>query len=257
MVIYSGGSKISTLMWLVWVAVILSVSGGGLGLFRLLRHAGLAPSSSLPTTCGDINSEVYVKGKTFDGAGPVIQTGMNCKIILEDCTITSSDAIIKGSGMNVEVTIRNSKLTSKRTAIELEMNGKVRVESGSVVKGGDVAVEGASNLSLTVSNATLEGDIATKAGSNAQITLQQGSVLKGRKAAIEAGSSLKVRADGATLESGGPAIKGGGSGDVKMDAQCKITASPPFAFSGGAQIDVPPSVAAPKGAVPKPAPSRK
>jgi DNA-directed RNA polymerase subunit RPC12/RpoP len=245
MVIYSGNSG-----WvigrLVWIAVVVFLSGGGFAA-NSFRRTGCAPSASLPTTCG-LNDDILIKGKTFDGAGPVIVAGLNCKITIEDSTISSPDVIVKSDAPNVEVTVINSKLTTKsgsHAAIELSMNGKIRVSKGSVIKSDGSAVEGDTNLELTVNASTLEGDVAAKMGGNGKVTLGTGSVLKGKKAALDANGNLKLRAEGASLESAGPGVKAGSNADVKMDAQCKIAASPPFALGGNPQLDVPAGLSAP------------
>jgi hypothetical protein len=258
MVIYTGGAG-AAIGRIVWIGLVIFLSSGGFA-FARFRRAGCAPSESLPAHCGPMNDEVLIKGKTFDGPGPLVEAEMNCKITFEDCTLSSPDSIIKSDAMNVEVTVRNSKLTSKQSAIVLNMNGKVRIEKGSVVKSEESAVEGNSNTELTVSGSTLEGTLGANVGSNAKVTLQPGAILKGKRAALEGGSNMKLRAEGATLESSGPGLKAGPNTDVRMNAECKVVASPPFALSGASQMDVPANLsskppATVAGSAGKPAPA--
>jgi len=135
--------------------------------------------NQLPTECG-VNGHVSIHDKTFSGTGPLIRGGVNCTIEIKNCKL-ESDVIIE-AGTNNEIEIVGSTLTAKKraitaevnvqlhvsgksqitgakTALDLGMNAKVRLED-SAIRSPGVALHAESNLSLEATGGSIEGGTA-------------------------------------------------------------------------------------------------
>jgi DNA-directed RNA polymerase subunit RPC12/RpoP len=199
---------------------------------------------SFPVVCGT-NEEITISGKTFEGKGTLI-TGDNCKLTIKDSTL-KGDVVVKASGGISDLKIINSKLEGATAAIELDGNTKVKISGKSEIKSPEVAINGKSNLNLTIEDSKVEGGevaikgtssvdlVATKAQllgkdaaivleGNGEITLKESTLKASEGAAITCGSNAKVTAEGSTV-TGETAIKGESSLEMKLSKKSALKAT--------------------------------
>ncbi|MBK6464907.1 MAG: hypothetical protein IPF92_28475 [Myxococcales bacterium] len=190
------GATVATSLIPVLIPVaIMLVVGVGAGVSAFGRRF-----VSLPTQCRP-NETLILSGKNYDGDKPVVEASVNCKLTLKDSTLKSSDVIVKG-GVNLELKIINSKLTSKTTVLDLATtNSKVWISDKSELHGGEVGVKGEGNAEIEVRNSTVTGgQAAIDLGSNAKVSLVD-ATLKGKEHGLKTTTNGKVTAKSSTITS--------------------------------------------------------
>jgi hypothetical protein len=237
-----GATVASSLIPVLIPVVIMLVVGVGAGLSAFGRRF-----VSLPTQCRP-NETLVLSGKTYDGDKPVVEASVNCKLTIKDSTLKSTDVIVKG-GINLELKIINSKLTSKTNVLDLATtNSKVWISDKSELHGGEVGVKGEGNAEIEVRGSTVTGgQAAIDLGSNAKVSLID-ATLKGKEHALKtgvngkvtaktssvtsdeigvqlAGSSGSLDARGLSVTAGDAALLVESNGDVKLADKSALTSS--------------------------------
>ncbi|MDB4998069.1 MAG: hypothetical protein JWM74_5501 [Myxococcaceae bacterium] len=215
---------------LVWIIVLTTVLPIlipiGIGVAALGKSLVGSRVMSLPATC-DANEEMTISGKTFDGKGPVIIAGINCKITIKDSHL-KSDIVVKG-GQNLELKIINSTLEGSDAAIDLEeVNTKIDISEKSEIKGKDAIRATNHNLEMTVkdskivgvdngiiakqgfkmkaTNVEISGKVtAVDSGDNPELELHQVKITSAGTA-VTANNNLKIEADGSSIDGGEVAV---------------------------------------------------
>lgn len=203
----------------VLVALVIMVIAGGSTLVAALvrRTAGLSGGShtTLPMQC-ETNDTLTISDRTFDGHGPLVQGGINCKLTLKNCTLQSTDPIVAG-GTNLELHLVHTKLTSKASALDLGINSKVWLSEGSEIHADEVGIKADSNLELDSKGSTIQGGTAgIESTSNATMALVDTQV-SGKEQGIKGTSSIKLKLRGGSVKSEQVAVELESSGNI--DAQ--------------------------------------
>jgi hypothetical protein len=190
-----GATVASSLIPVLIPVVIMLVVGVGAGVSAFGRRF-----VSLPTQCRP-NETLVLSGKTYDGDKPVVEASVNCKLTIKDSTLKSTDVIVKG-GINLELKIINSKLTSKGAVLDLATtNSKVWISDKSELHGGEVGIRGQGNAEIEVRGSTVTGEqAAIDLGSNAKVSLID-ATLKGKEHGLKTGVNGKVTAKSSTITS--------------------------------------------------------
>ncbi|MFO0662669.1 MAG: hypothetical protein U0174_01900 [Polyangiaceae bacterium] len=195
-VVYMGSAQAAgSLVWIVVVVIFVLISAIG----GIIGKAGRF-FVKLPLVC-HTNESVTIKGKTFDGSGPAIEAATNCKITIENSTITSAEAVVSGpNAYNVEVRLVNTTLTStKGHAIDLGTNGKVWLKDKSKLKGAEDGIHGTINLEVDAKDSSIEGAIGISGDSNTKVLLTNTTV-SGKDHAIKSGSNAKITSKASTIK---------------------------------------------------------
>ncbi len=107
-------AAVSRLSWVVWLVVLLGVTGGaGVGYSRCTKGSSVLSSlvwdGKEPLNCSG-NEQIAVTGVTanFNAGAAIVATG-NCTVRCEGCTLTAPTAV-EASG-NAQVTIANGSAT--------------------------------------------------------------------------------------------------------------------------------------------------
>jgi hypothetical protein len=203
---------------LVWIIVLTTVLPIlipiGIGVAALGKSVLGSRIMSLPATCEN-NGEMTVTGKTFDGKGPVITAGINCKITIKDCHF-KSDVVVKG-GQNLELKIINSTLEGSDAAIDLEeVNTKIEISEKSEIKGKDGIRATNHNLEVSIKDSKIVGvdnGIAAKQGFKLKATNVE---ISGKLSAIEGGDNPELELHQVKLTSAGTAVIA--NNNLKIDA---------------------------------------
>jgi hypothetical protein len=184
--------------------------------------------------CG-INETVRITGEVTLPSGPIVRTGINCRVEITNATlsvgsgtvievgapnaqihITGStlrgDTIVEG-GMTTTVHVTDSALHATRLAIRAEgMAGGVRVEGASTVEGatGAIALSMSTNLHVSgTSKVASAGEAIVTAGG--EVVIDGGTVEGGRTAISTTGGRVDIRAGSTVSSEEGDAIRGHGN----------------------------------------------
>jgi LSD1 subclass zinc finger protein len=198
-------------------------------------------NATFPLQCGN-NEALEVVGKTFSGQGTLITAGLNCKLHIKNCRL-SSDVVVLGK-LNVNVTIENSTLEGKDAAIWLDTNGEVHASNGTVLRGTNAAVRGGVNTKLEFEDTRLEGgdtgitgDVNTEvhgtrtsiSGHDAAILLQTnghvfGSSLTvaGQIVGVEGGTNLEIALEASTVRGEETGVKAEGNLHARLTKKSNV-----------------------------------
>jgi hypothetical protein len=201
-------------------------------------------SSSLPAECG-MNGTLVIKGKKFDGKGPAVTAGLNCKVTIRDSTI-KSDAPIR-TGINSQVTIINSTIEGSSTAIELGVNAKLEITDKSEIRStGGNAIEASENLEARIENSTIEGETGIRAQNNPKMRILSGSRVKGRRDGVAGKANFELTVNDSTIEGKDTAVRG--EVNLRVEARKATIAggAAAFAYSHQPSLDVQDSKVTPK-----------
>jgi hypothetical protein len=172
----------------------------------LAQGAGvsLGSNENFPMTCG-MNQEISLVGRKFEGAGTLITGDINCKIKIKDCTL-KGDVVIAAKNL-VEVTIENSTLEGKESAVKLEMNSKLDAKKQTHLKGEEAGLEGGINSQVSLDDSSIEGgEIGVKADTNFKLRANK-SRISGKEYAIRAANSFELEGKELTLTGGRIALE--------------------------------------------------
>ncbi len=151
---------------------------------------------TFPVSCG-MNRELKIVGQKFVGSGTLITGDVNCKLTIKDSELTA-DVIVLAKNV-VEVTVENSRLNGRETAIKSEMNTKIRVTKQSRLTGKEAGIVAGLNTELSVSDSRIEGEeLGVRGESNLRIELRQATIA-GKQIGLRSGSNLKLTMVGGAL----------------------------------------------------------
>ncbi len=228
-----------------------------IGLIALVGTAVHGRVMSLPTTC-DANDSITISGKTFNGTGPVVVAGVNCKITIKDSHL-KSDVVVKG-GQNLELTIVNSTLEGSVAAIDLaDVNSKLDISGKSEIKGKE-GIRGGLNVEIHVKDSKITGEengIVTKqnlkligtnveisgttagidGGNGADIELHQSKVTS-PGVAVTGGINLDIDAEATTLDGGDTTVKGGVNLKLKLSKKSQVTSKKGTPVEGDTNLEI-------------------
>lgn len=180
----------------VSVLVASSVKSAGVA---LAEGAGVALDSSseeFPISCG-MNKQVSLVGRKFEGTGTLITGDINCKIRIKDCTL-KGDIVVAAKNL-VEVTVENSTLEGKQTAVRLEMNSKLEAKKQSHFKAEEAGIEGGINSQVSLEDSSVEGgEVGIKAETNCKVRANK-SRIAGKEYGIRASNNLDLESKELTL----------------------------------------------------------
>lgn len=131
------------------------------------------------------NSEVTAEGAKMTGGEAVVLAKTNTKLRLtKKSEARARDGLLAES--NTEVACEDSTIeASTGIAIRVETNGNVKLTSGCKVTGKRRGLEGGTNLTLSVSQASIASDgIGVKGGSNGRLTFNRANI-RGTEAALD------------------------------------------------------------------------
>jgi hypothetical protein len=207
------GRGISHLVWLGVAVPVLVPLFVTLGPF-VARHLKSIGGTSFPTTCG-LNEELDISGTTFSGSGTLINAELNCKVNIKNSRLTG-DVVVKSS-INATITLENSTIEGRQTALELGTNGHVRAVGNSSIKSaGGNGIEGGVNLEITLEDSKIEtGRVAVHGDVNTSVSALRAEIA-GQDAALELGNNGKLKLAQTTVR-GGTAVTGAYNLEINAD----------------------------------------
>ncbi|HWA70840.1 MAG TPA: hypothetical protein VG937_00825 [Polyangiaceae bacterium] len=173
----------------------------------LAEGAGIALGSNenFPISCG-MNQEVSLVGRKFEGTGTLITGDINCKIKIKDCTL-KGDIVVLAKNL-VEVTVENSTLEGKQTAVKLEMNSKLDAKKQTHLKAEEAGLEGGINSQVSLEDSSVEGgEVGIKADTNFKLRATK-SGISGKEYGIRASNNLELEGKELTLTGSRAALDG-------------------------------------------------
>lgn len=185
--------------WLVFIPVVLvaiSIVSSGIYKLRGGRVGAVTRSvSTFPATCA-FDESIEVTDVKFSGTGTLIQAEMGCTINIKNSEL-SAETIVSSDTMNVSVTLDNSTLKSRNTAIRLaSMNPKITVQNKSAIHSDVAAVDLGGNGRLTITASEMAGkEHAIVAKNNVHIFVSSDSTVKSDETAIAVGSNGEIEID--------------------------------------------------------------
>ncbi len=223
--IYVANPTSAFLPLIIAVMVLLPIGGSLIAFFtsgvtsvatNALNAAGVQTPSvlakSLPATCG-LNQEIAIVGQTFEGPGPLITGDINCKVKIKDSKL-KSDVVVLAKNL-VEVTVENSTLEGKETAVKLGMNSKLFGKKNAIFKGEEAGVVAGVNSEISLDDSTIEGGEAGIQGdSNLKLNGTKSKV-SGKEYGVRSGVNLGI--DGKELTIRGTRAGIEGNINLKLD----------------------------------------
>lgn len=165
----------------------------------------LGGNENFPMTCG-MNQQLTIEGRKFEGTGTLITGEINCKIKIKDSTL-KGDVVVAAKNL-VEVTVENSTLEGKQTAVKLEMNSKLDAKKQTHLKAEETGLEGGINSQVSLDDSSIEGgEVGVKADTNFKLRANK-SRISGKEYAIRASNNLELEGKELTLTGGRVALDG-------------------------------------------------
>lgn len=202
MLVLAGGVALTGVVSTVFLSSNLKTAG-----VALAEGAGVAlgAAQNFPMTCG-MNQELSIVGRKFEGTGTLITGDINCKIKIKDSTL-KGDIVVLAKNL-VEVTIENSTLEGKQTAVKLEMNSKLDAKKQTVLKAEETGVEAGINAQVSLEDSSIEGgEVGIKADSNFKLRANKSKV-SGKEYGIKAENNFELEGKELTLSGGRVALDG-------------------------------------------------
>jgi hypothetical protein len=163
-----------------------------------------ATTQDFPLTCG-LNQELLIENRKFDGSGTLVNADINCKIKIKNSTL-KGDIVVRAKNL-VEVSVENSVLEGKETAVKLEMNSKLFASKKSQLLSPDTAVDAGINTEISLDDSTIVGgETGIKADTNFKLRASK-STVKGKKFAIRGDNSVDVEGRELSLVGGRVALE--------------------------------------------------
>ncbi len=184
------------------------------------------------------NCTVELTDSTVEGDEVGIRAGLNFKLKAHNATIKGREAAITGD-TNLTVEMRDSTISANTIGLEADSNlsldmrggliqaneaavrcskynGKLKLTHGAKLAAKEVALDGGTNLELTLDGAKIEGgEIGVAGGTNAHLELRDQAKISGKEFAAKLSGNAEVEVRNSTLDSKGIALCGAYNAEIE------------------------------------------
>lgn len=218
----SGGiSILSVLMIIAPLGITLVYMDRVFGLDLSAIEAEYSPletrflETKFPVTMRN-NQTLVIEDRNEVISGTAITAANNCTIIIRNSNIKADSFL--SAGALPKITVDNSQIETQKDSFKLPVNAKMTVSNSSTIKSKkSVAINGDSNVDLTVENSTIEGNTnGIKIKDNGDIRVLGNSKITGVNAAIVARQNTDIEIEGGLVESPSCAISVKNNGSLAL-----------------------------------------
>ncbi len=165
---------------------------------------------------GGLNFKLKAEGSTVKGREAAVTGGTNLEVQIRDSTISANRIGLEGDG-NLTLDMRGGLVQANEAAVRCsKYNGKLKLTHGAKLAAKEVALDGGTNLELTMDGSTIEGgEIGLVGGTNAKLELRGKSEISGREFAAKLSGNADVQLRNSTLKSAGTALCGAYNAEVE------------------------------------------